>query len=119
MQRLNCGRVPTIAQSLGLGENFRFWRGASGRRYLFSLVSESDLDDLQNVILIEAGMSGLEPVPVWLGEVDHDGERHGEVLGAAFGSRRRRYVHFLDGSDADRHAALDDLLTASMERTAA
>lgn len=119
MQRLNCGRVPTIAQSLGLGENFRFWRGASGRRYLFSLVRDSDVDDLQNVILIEAGMSGLEPVPVWLGEVDQDGERHGEAVGAANGPRRRRYVHFLEGSAADRHAALGDLLAASSERTAA
>lgn len=119
MQRLNCGRVPTIAQSLGLGENFRFWRGASGRRYVFSLLRDSDLDDLQNVILIEAGMAGLEPVPVWLGEVDHDGERHGEAIGVAHGARRRRYVHFLEGSDADRHAALNDLMAASMERTAA
>lgn len=119
MQRLNCGRVPTIAQSLGLGENFRFWRGASGRRYMFSLVRESDLDDLQNAILIEAGMLGLEPVPVWLGEVDHDGERHGEAIGAAAGPRRRRYVHFLEGNAGERHAVLNDLLAASMERTAA
>lgn len=119
MQRLNCGRIPTIAQSLGLGENFRFWRGASGRRYLFSLVRESDLVDLQNVVLIEAGMSGMEPVPVWLGEVDQDGERHGEAIGAATGPRRRRYVHFLEGSADDRRVVLNDLMAASFERTAA
>lgn len=119
MLRLNCGRVPTTALMLGLGENFRFWRGASGRRYLFSLVRESDLDDLQNVVLIEATMSGMEPVPVWLGDVDEDGTRNGLTVDMATAGRLRRYVHFLDGAEADRRAVLDDLLAAARDRTAA
>lgn len=117
MLQLNCGRVPTTAQSLGLGESFRYWRGASGRKYLFSLVRDSDLDDLQDVVLIEAGLNGAEPAPTWLGEVNAEGDRVGVQVGVS-GDRRRHYVHFLAGSFTERRDILNDLLAAAPERAA-
>jgi hypothetical protein len=109
MMQLNCGRVSATAQSVGLGDRFRYWRGASGRRYLFSLVQDSDLHDLQNAIVIEALFVGSEPVPVWLGEIDSDGTSSGRPLGAATALRRRTFVHFLSSSDEERRAILHDL----------
>ncbi len=109
MVQLNCGRVPATAQSIGLGDRFRYWRGASGRRYLFSLLRESDCDDLQNAVVIEAQAFGSEPVPVWLGEVDGDGVRSGNAIGSTAVGKRRKFAHFLSGSDAERKAIMLDL----------
>jgi hypothetical protein len=106
---LNCGRVPETAQAIGLGDRFRYWRGASGRKYLFSLVRDCELDDLQNVVVIEAAIAGTEPVPVWLGEIDADGVTSGYVIAHAPAGRRRTFVHFLAGSDDERRATMLDL----------
>lgn len=113
MMQLNCGRVPATAQSIGLGDRFRYWRGTSGKRYLFSLVRESDFGDLANVILIEASVCSQEPVPVWLGEIDSEGNKSGYVIGHASQSKRRTFVHFLAGSDVERQAVMLDLAGGS------
>jgi hypothetical protein len=109
MMQLNCGRVPATAQSIGLGGSFRYLRGASGRRYLFSLLRDSDFDDLQNVVMIEATVTDSDPAPVWLGEIDSEGVKSGYVIGYASGTKCSRFVHFLAGNDDDRHATMIDL----------
>jgi len=109
MMQLNCGRVLATAQSIGLGDRFRYWRGASGRRYLFSLLRDSEFNDLQNVVMIEASIAGSEPIPVWLGEIDADGIKSGYVVGPASNAKRRIFVHFLAGSDDERRAVMLDL----------
>jgi hypothetical protein len=103
---------PRTARSIGLGDRFRYWRGASGRRYLFSLMPADVLDDLHNVVLIEATLSPCEPEPkpVWIGEVDTGGEKHGWALSASSGRLTRTFAHFIDGSEQDRHAAMLDLV---------
>jgi len=109
MMQLNCGRVAATAQSIGLGDRFRYWRGTSGRRYLFSLLQETDFDDLQNVVMIEATIAGAEPIPVWLGEIDGEGTKSGFEIGMATAPKRRAFAHFLAGSDSERHAVMLDL----------
>ena len=102
---------PGTARSIGLGDRFRYWLGASGRRYLFSMVAMDALDDLHNVVVIEASVQPgeAEPQPIWLGEVDGVGAVNGYALGAAAGRMTRTFVHFLAGSDIERHATMLDL----------
>lgn len=101
---------PATALSLGFGDGFRYWRGASGRRYLFSAVPADATDDLANVVVIEAAASdGREPAPVWLGEVDGSGCRSGYAIARTRGRPTRTFVHFPRGGDADRHSAMLDL----------
>ncbi len=113
MLGLNSGRVAKSAQDIGLGDQFRYWRGASGRRYLFSLIRNPDLCDLQNGVVLEATMKGSEPVPVWLGEVDAEGTKRGFSIGQASSTKRRVFAHFLAGDDNARSAVMRDLVAAS------
>ncbi|MDR3374228.1 MAG: hypothetical protein P4L98_10925 [Ancalomicrobiaceae bacterium] len=103
--------TPSTARSLGFGDGFRYWRGASGRRYLFSAVPQDAIDGLANVVVIEAAdpQYGTEPAPVWLGEVDGAGSRNGYSIGRTRGRAIRTFVHFPAGSDPDRHSAMLDL----------
>ncbi|WP_407049504.1 hypothetical protein [Methyloraptor flagellatus] len=101
---------PMSARSIGLGERFRYWSGASGRRYLFSSMSTAALDDLTNVVvlLVATDMRGEHQV-VWLGEIDGEGVRSGQPVGQAKDRPTRAYVHLLAGSDDERRAILLDL----------
>ncbi|MDR3497215.1 MAG: hypothetical protein P4L82_21685 [Ancalomicrobiaceae bacterium] len=104
--------TPLTARTLGLGDGFRYWRGVSGRRYLFSAVPADAIDGLSNVVVIEAAdpQRGCEPAPVWLGEVDGLGARNGYALGRTRGGgTTRTFVHFPAGSDTDRHSTMLDL----------
>lgn len=107
--------TPKTARSLGLGDGFRYWRGASGRRYLFSAVPADALDDLMDVVVILAAepASGepiaSDPTPVWLGEVDDAGGKTGYPLARRRGALTRTFVHFPAGGDTDRHSTMLDL----------
>ncbi len=103
--------TPRTARAIGLGHRFRYWLGASGRRYLFSLIPPDGLDSLQNAVVIEAceTASDAEPHPTWLGEVNARGERQGYPIGSANQRTIRTFAHFLAGSDLERRAAMLDL----------
>src|SRR5258708_4069122 len=45
---------PEPARNAGFGDRFRYWRGASGRRYLFSLVPADALPDFRSVVVMVA-----------------------------------------------------------------
>ena len=45
---------PGPARDAGYGDRFRYWRGASGRRYLFSLVPAEALPDFNSVVVMVA-----------------------------------------------------------------
>ena len=45
---------PWPALDAGYGDRFRYWRGASGRRYLFSLVPAEALFDFRSVVVMVA-----------------------------------------------------------------
>ena len=51
-------RPPEIPQKAGLGDRFHYFRGRSGRRYLFTAVSGEALADFRSVVAILA-----EPAP--------------------------------------------------------
>jgi hypothetical protein len=102
---------PETARALGLAERFRYWKGVSGRRYLFSAVPEDTLESLSNVVVVMAahGPSG-EPRAAWVGEIDARGRRRGRPLVPNRSQRIAAFVHFLAFSDAERQAVVEDLI---------
>ena len=110
--------APRSAEACGLGDRFRFWRGASGRRYLFSSVAVDDLAGYCDGVVIIAcadGQGGYAGVEV----ID---------LGAAGATRLARrlaaepglsaFVHLLAEDSRSRSDVVADLLGAT-ERVAA
>ncbi len=45
---------PELPQKAGLGDRFHYFRGRSGRRYLFSVVPDEALADFRNAVAILA-----------------------------------------------------------------
>ncbi|MXN64864.1 hypothetical protein GR183_08085 [Stappia sp. GBMRC 2046] len=106
--------APQVARMLGLGDRYRYFYGASGRRYLFSSVPVETIEDYRNAVLVietHADATARNGNP-WIGEIDRDGKRRG---GRSFNSKladARAYVHLLASGKSGRKAALDDLLKA-------
>lgn len=104
--------TPTAARALGLGDRFRYWRGASGRRYLFTAVDIDALDDLtEAVVILTTESSTGEADFAWVGSFDAVGQRQGRAFGGA--GRIRAYAHYLARDPADRHRIVDDLSVAA------
>ena len=115
-------RPPEIPQQAGLGGRFHYFRGRSGRRYLFTMVSDETLTDFRSVVAMLA-----EPAPAGrlaaraVATVDALG-RIGPALDPAWPPVRGRQalylVHLLAASEAERRAVVADLVTLTMQLAA-
>jgi hypothetical protein len=103
---------PETTRALGSGNRFHYWRGKSGRRYLFSAVPEEALKDLSSVVVLFADGEPADPRAAWVGEIDGFGRPRGRAL-AELRERAVAFVHFLARNDAERRAVLDDLTCAA------
>jgi hypothetical protein len=99
------------------GDRFRYWAGASGRRYLFARIVAEDLSDYHGAIGLEL-RDGLErdPVVAALFQVDEEGTVTSHPTGVSVGRAGPVYVHLLATRQGDRHAVLLDLAAALMAR---
>jgi hypothetical protein len=114
-------RPPEIPQQAGLGDRFHYFRGGSGRRYLFTLVSGDALADFRNVVamLAEPAPSGRLSARTVV-TVDGRG-RIGPVADLAWPPVDRQalcLVHLLAASDAERRAVVADLAAVAMQLAA-
>ncbi len=114
-------RPPEIPQKAGLGDRFHYFRGGSGRRYLFTLVSGDALADFRNVVamLAEPAPSGrLSACTV----VTVDGRgRISPVADLAWPPVDRRalcLVHLLAASEPERRAVVADLASVATQLAA-
>jgi len=105
---------PEVPQRAGLGDRFHYFRGASGRRYLFSTVPRCELADFHSAVVIFAhptrsGRLAADRITVLDGfgrPSGHDGRwPPTATLGA---------VHLLSASDSERHQIVADLSAASL-----
>jgi hypothetical protein len=112
-------RPPDLPQRAGLGDRFHYFRGRSGRRYLFSVVTSEALDDFRNVVAMlaepaETGRLAAHAVVT----VDGYG-RIGPPAARAWPPVAERQalclVHLLAGTEAERCAVVADLASLPMQ----
>jgi hypothetical protein len=69
---------PEVPQRAGLGDRFHYFRGASGRRYLFSALDSGGPDDFHSAVVILARHTGGGRLTAeWIGRVDPFGRPEG------------------------------------------
>ncbi|MCR4283192.1 MAG: hypothetical protein NUV72_09230 [Bauldia sp.] len=102
---------PEVPQRAGLGDRFHYFRGESGRRYLFSTVPAEELCDFHSAVVIFARRaSGGRLSAHWIGLIDPFGRPEGR-------DRRRppvqpdtvALVHLLSPNEAARRDLVTDL----------
>ena len=108
-----CAGLECLADT-PLASRFCFWRGASGRRYIFSVYSASECPAFRDAILIAAVRDDLgrrRAVAVWEAGLFPE-----PVLARAirdlrgYGARLEFHLHLLTSAGANRDAALADLV---------
>lgn len=107
--------LPIFGGDVMLGDRFRYWRGASGRRYLFTEVAPAEIADYRGAVAVEvaepADAAEAEGRIVNLVEVDESGavRRHAVGFNA---EPSAAYVHLLAATPGERQAILLDLAAA-------
>ena len=105
---------PEVPRKAGLGDRFHYFRGASGRRYLFSQVAAKDIADFRGAVFLGAERSdGGRLAASWLGTID----TAGRLTAADQRWPRLRpgalmLVHLLAAGESEREAAVADLAEA-------
>jgi hypothetical protein len=115
-------RPPEIPQQAGLGDRFHYFRGRSGRRYLFTVVANEALADFRNVVAVLA-----EPTPsgrlaahavVTVDALGHIGPLAGRAGMPGRAGQTLCLVHLLAASEAERRVVVADLAALSMQLAA-
>lgn len=95
---------PKLARRAGLDCQFRYWRGVSGRRYLFSAVAPEALADFRDAVVIfaepdgDGGFTGRALFQICAHPVT-DRPAPGEIV----------LIHLLSPSETGRRRIMDDL----------
>ena len=102
---------PEVPQRAGLGDRFHYFRGASGRRYLFSAIPANELPDFRSaVVMLARRARGGRLVAYWMAVLDRFGRPVGERRGLpALGADTIVLVHCLAETDAERFDLVADL----------
>jgi len=114
-------RPPELPQKAGLGGRFHYFRGRSGRRYLFSVVPDAALSDFRHVvaaIAVPAGNQRLAATAIVT--LDHAGR---PAVGdgpwpPAMPRGAMCLVHLLATTAGERAAILADLAPEPMQLAA-
>lgn len=115
-------RPPEIPQKAGLGDRFHYFRGRSGRRYLFTVVAGEALADFRSVVAMLA-----EPTPagrlsaralVTLDALGCIGPGADPAWPPAEDRKTLYLVHLLAATDTERRAVIADLAPLSVQLAA-
>lgn len=107
--------VPDVLSGVAQGGRYRYFTGKSGKRYIFTRMSAVDLEDCRQavVILLPRRKTDKSPAcsagPVWIGEIDGYGKRHGPRLAKSKLAASDVFVHLLAENAGNRRAILLDL----------
>jgi hypothetical protein len=101
-----------LARRAELGDRFRYWRGSSGARYLFSAVPFAALADFRSAAAILAEPTADGRYLAWSAAVIDSAGRLNRLdqswpVGAPAGSVA--FVHFLAETEAELYALVSDL----------
>jgi hypothetical protein len=106
--------VPTRT---GLGDRFRYFRGISGRRYLFTRIEADEVADFRLAVIILARREPRGLRALWVGELD----ANGDLTGCSRWPQIHRrdgvvLVHLLAEKAEARCAIVTDLMRATPAR---
>lgn len=113
---------PDLAKRAEFGDRFHYWRGASGQRYLFSLVPPESLADFRSAIVIVARAVSHGHLAAHTIAVLDD---HGDACGGrgTWPPDTARadvvLIHFLAASHGQRLRIVEDISGASLVPLAA
>jgi hypothetical protein len=103
-------RPPEVPMRAGLGDRFRYLIGASGKRYLFTLVRREDLADFQCVVVVLARREGSGWRALSVADIDGDGRpTAGEPWPPIVPHGCRVLVHLLAAGREERRVVVADL----------
>jgi hypothetical protein len=113
--------APKPAAQCGLGHRFRYWRGVSGRRYLFTVMDASEIGDIQGAVVVLAVRDGIDRFRgVDVVAPGDSGEADPAEISARLVTDPRLFgfVHFLADRAEQRLSIIGDFLAVD-ERLAA
>jgi hypothetical protein len=106
------GSVPTRA---GFGDRYRYFRGASGTRYLFTLISREELADFRSAVLLLARREGGCLRAISATALDENGRSvDGKSWPRLVSPDCRLLVHLLAEGEEDRRQVVTDLTAAAL-----
>lgn len=119
--------IPDTIRETGLQDHFRYWRGRSGKRYLFSIVDMQALEDYTSAVVLLVARRGDQETILASGMIDRQGypdldlareiarftqallRRQPHRPGAAYLPSLEAHIHLLSDTGTDRAATLCDL----------
>lgn len=110
---LTDGGVPKSAAKCGLEADYRYWLGASGTRYLFTVVDADEVGAFDDVVVVLArgdGVGGYAAVDVVNVGAAGEADRHAVAKRVAGDSRLTAFVHLLAEEPATRREVAADLI---------
>ena len=118
---LSADGTPGVTEAAGLEPRFQFWRGSSGRRYLFTEVAPESLRHFENVVVLLAEVTRAGRPVASSATVIEARLLEGSALfrELAAGSRLRPFVHFLATTPRARRNVVADLAAVEAVRLAA
>jgi hypothetical protein len=95
---------------VGLGDRFHYFRGLSGRRYLFTAVARGDLADFRSAVAVVARpASGGRLAAGWIATIDPFGRIEGRDRRLPDWTDAVVLVHLLAETDRERRDLVADL----------
>jgi hypothetical protein len=115
LQLLLSDQPPEVPRKAGLGDRFHYFRGISGRRYLFSEVAAKDLADFRGAVAMAAERwADGTLAATWMGAIDTAGRPStADRRWPHFRTGTVVLVHLLAASESEREALLADLAEAA------
>ena len=104
--------IPHAARAIGQKDRYSYWRGASGKRYLFTAVPADTVDDFHNgVVLFVANARNAARRILSVGMVDNGQITEMKARGRKAAKRRPRqaFVHLLAASPEERREVIADI----------
>lgn len=108
-------KPPEVPQRAGLGDRFHYFRGFSGRRYLFSQIERTDLPDFRSAVVVVArAAANGRLLADWITLLDPFGrpETRDRRFPQAPSSDAIVLVHLLSATDRARRDLVADLSSA-------
>lgn len=102
--------APRAAKALGLDERYSYLCGASGKRYLFTVVPDASVAEYPGAVVVQMAAGGKVGQQIaWIGEVDDKGYRHGQKISRGRSRRQESLVHLLAADETARRLVIRDL----------